>query len=445
MIPNIKYIAAAIGLLCCSGCLYAQSADADAALTDGLSAMRRYDFKTARTRLTKYKELATRQKFTPDARAQEALDAISLAEDMLSGQVEKVVIIDSIAVPREEFFKAYKLSPSSGTLPAEVNMAAMGEAWEALRPSGPAYQSEDGTLRYVAAHTETVDEESGTVTPITRIFEGYRLADGSWSEPEALFGEDVDAAFPFMLSDGCTFFFASRSEQGLGGYDIFRSYRDSDSGEFQNPTNMGMPYNSPADDYMLAIDEYTGSGWWATDRNAPEGMVNIYVFIPSQTRRNYDADTPDIESLAALWTLHFPQETALPEQDEAEGKTPTAQPGWKLTWEDGTDYDELLADIAEVGNRAPQAPEEDFLFVGDGGRVYTLFDELPRGARQPMLAYMAAQEAQQSAEQTLSEMRTAYPDGTSAADILTAEQRTQQLREATKQARNALFKILRGE
>lgn len=136
-----------------------------------------------------------------------------------------------------------------------------------MEPVSPAYESEGGVVRYVAVESESVDEEDGSVGGNHPPYEGFRLGDGSWSEPTPLFDEDVDAAFPFMLSDGCTFYFASRSEQGLGGYDIFRSYRDSDTGEFQNPVNMGLPYNSPADDYMLAIDEYTGAGWWATDRN----------------------------------------------------------------------------------------------------------------------------------------------------------------------------------
>lgn len=189
-----------------------------------------------------------------------------------------------------------------------------------------------------------------------------------------------------MLSDGCTFYFASRSEQGLGGYDIFRSYRDSDTGEFQNPVNMGLPYNSPADDYMLAIDEYTGAGWWATDRNGAvdengDELVTIYVFVPSEMRENYDADTPGIKSLAALWTLHFPQETHLDDEDGGTdiSRHAHAVPGWKMTWPDGADYSELLGDIQNAGDEGRTEPDE-FRFTGDRGKVYTRYGQLPRMA-----------------------------------------------------------------
>ena len=76
-----------------------------------------------------------------------------------------------------------------------------------------------------------------------------------------------------------------------------------------------MPYNSPYDDYLLAIDELTGVGWWATDRNRIPGKVTIYVFVPQELRRNVDPDNPDLISRARLTSI---RDTWNPETDRAE-------------------------------------------------------------------------------------------------------------------------------
>lgn len=444
-----------LALACLAGTALADVSDeTDAQLRAGLEAMNKYDFKSARTHLEKYKTLAKKEGAEPDWRADEALGAIPLAEDMLAGRVEKIVIVDSLSVPKRDFFKAYRLSLPSGTLVADPDMKRMGAEWADMEPVSPAYESEGGAVRYVAVESETVDEEDGSVEEITRLYEGFRLGDGSWSEPTPLFDEDVDAAFPFMLSDGCTFYFASRSEQGLGGYDIFRSYRDSDTGEFQNPVNMGLPYNSPSDDYMLAIDEYTGAGWWATDRNgAVDGngdeLVTIYVFVPSEMRENYDADTPGIKSLAALWTLHFPQETHLDgEDDETDMSRHTqAVPGWKMTWPDGADYSELMGDIHNAGAEGRAEPDE-FRFTGDKGKVYTRYGQLPPMAIAPMQRYQERRELLDRAETNLRSMRREYratPSDAMRSEIYAAQTHVDKLRRETRKARNEVFQALRAE
>ena len=38
--------------------------------------------------------------------------------------------------------------------------------------------------------------------------------------------------YPFMTSDGETFFFAAKADDGLGGYDIFMTRYDPDEGKF---------------------------------------------------------------------------------------------------------------------------------------------------------------------------------------------------------------------
>ena len=85
------------------------------------------------------------------------------------------------------------------------------------------------------------------------------LDDGSLDHPmpmDSTLAEGADSAFPFLMPDGVTLYFANNGGNSLGGYDIFMTRRsdDADGRSYMQPQNIGMPYNSPYDDYMLAID-----------------------------------------------------------------------------------------------------------------------------------------------------------------------------------------------
>lgn len=84
-----------------------------------------------------------------------------------------------------------------------------------------------------------------------------------------------------------------------------------------------MPYNSPYDDYLLAIDEITGIGWWATDRNQLEDSITIYKFIPSDLRQNYDSGADDLVDKARITDF-------------------------RSTWEEGKDYADILKKIDKI-------------------------------------------------------------------------------------------------
>jgi len=47
---------------------------------------------------------------------------------------------------------------------------------------------------------------------------------------------------------------------------------------------LGMPFNSPFNDYMMAIDELNGVGWFASDRYQPKDKVVVYLFIVNQEK-----------------------------------------------------------------------------------------------------------------------------------------------------------------
>ena len=88
---------------------------------------------------------------------------------------------------------------------------------------------------------------------------------GSWSEPVNL-GSNVntvrDEVFPFVSNNG-TLYFSSNGWPGNGGLDIF--YQDDQS---SNSKHIGNPINTNADDFGIYVDENTGRGFLASNRNA---------------------------------------------------------------------------------------------------------------------------------------------------------------------------------
>ncbi len=88
---------------------------------------------------------------------------------------------------------------------------------------------------------------------------------GSWSEPVNL-GSNVntvrDEVFPFVSNNG-TLYFSSNGWPGNGGLDIF--YQDDQN---SNSKHIGNPINTNADDFGIYVDENTGRGFLASNRNA---------------------------------------------------------------------------------------------------------------------------------------------------------------------------------
>lgn len=382
----------------------------------GEQAMEEYDFATARTNFKK--AAAQKPAFegddTPEIAA-EKLQQATLAQEMMNGQVQQIEVIDAINVPAKDFFKRFPIASASGSLVDASSLERSGK-WEDLSLDGPAFLSESGNLFYV---TDTADEETN------RLYEGFTLSGGGLSDPRAVFDEDVDCAYPFMLSDGCTFYFASRSESGLGGWDIFRSNRDNEDGSFMDPVNMGMPYNSPDNDYMLVVDEETGFGWWATDRNHLEDengeeLITIYLFVPTEVRRNLP---PETENLPFLASLKFGDDPSM----------------IHLTREDGKDeeYTRLLNAIASV-SPAPKAEKMEFTFNAPDGKIYTNYSQLPSNARSLMQAYRKAVFEKERAEEELQSLYSTASAG--ASDSLKA--RVQQTEKAVQECREKELKAL---
>lgn len=308
--------------------------------------------------------------------------------------VEQLEVVDSLAVDANDFLKAFRLHPSSGRL---------------APPSAIPFDDNRGfaTSVYVSERGDMMMWAEPDTTGTIRLAESIRLTDGTWHEPVMLpesIGQGGDADFPFLMPDGVTLYYASDGDGSMGGLDLFVATRDAGTGEWLEPRNLGMPYNSPYDDFMLAIDEVNGIGMWATDRNLLGDKVTVYVYKVPEFRRNYDPDREDIIQLARLEPWREAARKAAESLAEDSGSDDDDDDG-------ATDSDgDMTVDNALAATPVPQPePEGDFLFPMPGGRVCRTLGDFNSGtARGLMERYLKETDSQREDEARLDSLRREY-------------------------------------
>lgn len=240
----------------------------------------------------------TVKKATATVNISEQEQAQMLYEAMLPS-TEQIMIIDSVIADKNDFLSKIPLTKESGSV------STYNKFWNVTdQPSSYTYTNEFGNKIYFSKKDETGH---------SRLYTADKL-NGKWNDIRHI--KDFDDEFtdinnPFMMSDGITLYFAGKSKDNLGGYDIYVTMYDADSARFYKPQNIGLPYNSTGNDYYCIINEFDSLGWLVTDRRQPEGKVCIYTFIPSASRTLYDESSmeegklealADIKSIKATWT-----------------------------------------------------------------------------------------------------------------------------------------------
>lgn len=108
---------------------------------------------------------------------------------------------------------------------------------------------------------------------------------GIWGAPENL-GPVINSSgsefSPFVHSDFQTLYFSSDGHPGVGGADIFIA-RKGDDGKWQEPKNMGVPINTTADDLGFFVSTDGHLGYFASNlpsraKGKSVGGYDIYSF-----------------------------------------------------------------------------------------------------------------------------------------------------------------------
>ncbi|WP_314182656.1 hypothetical protein [Alloprevotella tannerae] len=265
---------------------------------DAETLIRTYRFDEAISSLQHQIATAKRQKKTT-IQLEQALSRARLGAIMLSA-TEKVRIIDSLVVDRGSI-PIPQLRKGLGKLQAAQTLAvALGLTGK--RAGEAAYINDWGDRAYFALADTTEN---------LRLYVANRFGQ-KWGQPSPLPGftlQERNEDYPFMDPDGVTLYFAADGAESLGGYDLFQTRYDADAKAFLKPQNLGMPFNSPANDFLMVIDRANNMGWFVSDRYQPVDKLCIYSFIPNDNREVYDASTPKntLRQLAMLMPLQLSQ------------------------------------------------------------------------------------------------------------------------------------------
>ena len=252
---------------------------------------------------------------------------------------QKVMFVDSVVVNKSKLLKSLNIPDESGSV---TDYNSFFETTE--QPNAVVYLNQ---LKNKCVFSKYADNGWGLYSS--------ELIGGKWANTMPLkgldmAGNDVDINWPFLLSDGTTLYFAAKGEESIGGYDIFMTRYDESTGAYLKPENIGMPFNSISNDYFYVVDEFDGYGWFATDRNQPEGSVCIYSFILNNVRENYNQDAYTPEQLKQLSELH----------------------SISMTWTDESSRKHALEQLAEIAKRKHSVQKKnDFTFVINDKYTYT--------------------------------------------------------------------------
>ena len=273
-----------------------------------------------------------------DTEPYEAL--LEMTERMLRmrDNTELVQVIDSMVVDKEELLSTYFLHEDNGEIrPYDNVFPASGEN------ASPVYVTPKGDRAYYGR------KKNGTFA----LFTQSKLMD-DWADEKPIFPNDsADNNYPFVLGDGRTLYFASKGNGSIGGYDLFITRYSIDGSRFLSPEQLSMPFNSLANDYMMVIDEAKGVGWFASDRNQPEGKVCLYLFVPDAARKR------------------------IPEGINAEKlRRSAALKSIKETWADGRNYTALITSAKTESTSREKKAEKEIEFIVNDRTVYFTWDEI---------------------------------------------------------------------
>ena len=362
-------------------------------------ALAAYDF-TSAEQLLNY-EITTRKKQNePTLEQEEKLQRVHKAQMKLNA-VERVMFIDSLVVSRNDVLSHIHLNPECGTLSDYANFFHQPDTMDCT-----VFQSEMGDQVYYAQA-----DKKGSLNLYTRTIYG----DGTSSEPTLLKGISESGEhqnYPFVMTDGTTIYFAAQGPESLGGYDIFMSRYDADEKRFLAPENIGMPFNSPANDYLYVIDEFSNLGWFVTDRNMPADKVCIYIFVPNETRKVYVPEETPIEKLRQLARITNIRDT----------------------WTNNEAVRGAQFRLREANKTQQAANASDVYFVVTDNMVYRKKSDFrSEAAQQRFDSWLVAQEELKKTRKTLDNMRRDYHNATQERrtqlkpDILSLEQSEERL------------------
>ena len=229
----------------------------------------------------------------PSLRAQEGQDGPSRIREVLAERCANPRVVARERFSREDFFLYYPLPEG---------------AWHAT-PN--VFDQEAGDPLYLPKDQDIVYFSARDLSGARSLFLSEERSDSLWRAPrhpsEALLSRGNEV-FPMLSPDGRTLYFASDGLPGLGGLDLFSCKWDETNAIWGEPVNMGFPFNSAADDFLLMDTDDGKYTLFASNRACGKDSVYVYVLEfeadPLRSPVHSEEELAQLEALVP--TEHLP-------------------------------------------------------------------------------------------------------------------------------------------
>lgn len=205
----------------------------------------------------------------------------------LSNDGQMLFIFKSTTKDGGDIFQS-ELKGNEWTTPERLGPNINTKFWE-----GSCSLSSDGQLLYFAS-----DRPGGLGG--RDIYVSRKQSDGSWG-PAQNCGPSINTPFnddaPFIHPDGIHLFFSSEGHSSMGGYDLF--YSTMKAGVWGEPTNLGYPINTPADERYYVLSADGGTAYYSSDNKGGYGQQDLYTVTPG-----FQGEPPILALVVGFVTLN---------------------------------------------------------------------------------------------------------------------------------------------
>lgn len=167
-------------------------------------------------------------------------------------------------------------------------------------PGYPLYHPKDGKTIYFSAPDRSGSRSLFVTEDLDSLWRAPRLL----GEALLTTGSEI---YPMLSPDGKTLYFASDGLSGMGGFDLFSSTWDEATQRWGTPVNMGIPYSSPGDDFLLMDSDDGQYTFFASNRDCSPDSVYVYVveYATSRQRKTVSSQA-DLLRIASLRPVEDP-------------------------------------------------------------------------------------------------------------------------------------------
>lgn len=244
-------------------------------------------------------------KVNKESRAEQVADSLMLSRDSI---IRAQRLADSLKIAREDSLarideNVYALVERGNDLTERYYFSKAYECFsEAERICADAELKSFITRRleqcdYAQKHSSAIPQLTVAARALLGtddFFLYYPLPDKSWRPVDGApavycpkedsityFNHETESNVIYPMVQGDRMYFASKDLPGFGGYDIFCQDWDENLGEWGEPHNLGLPYNSPFDDFLFMTTEDGMYNIFSSTRGlGPDGEeVRIYVTV----------------------------------------------------------------------------------------------------------------------------------------------------------------------